>query len=70
MRPSGTFEQAAAKFVLENQHKRSIDDVIGRLKLLIPWIGQEKLERLHRGTLVSLQFLFELISAENHDEIE
>ena len=51
VRPSRTFEQAAAKFVLENQHKRSIDDDIGRLKLLMPWIGQEKLDRLHRGTL-------------------
>ena len=26
VRPSRTFEQAAAKFVLENQHKRSIGD--------------------------------------------
>jgi len=51
VRPSRTFEQAAAKFVLENQHKRSIDDDIGRLKLLMPWIGQEMLERLHRGSL-------------------
>jgi hypothetical protein len=41
IRPSRTFEQAAVKFVLENQHKRSIDDDIGLLKLLIPWIGQE-----------------------------
>ena len=37
--------------MLENQYKRSIRDDIGRLKLLMPWIGQEKLERLHRGTL-------------------
>jgi len=51
VRPSRTFEQAAAKFVLENQHKRSIDDDIGRLKLLMPWIGQETLHRLHRGSL-------------------
>lgn len=51
VRPSRTFEQAAAKFVLENQYKRSIKDDIGRLKLLMPWIGQEKLDRLHRGTL-------------------
>lgn len=51
VRPTRTFEQAAAKFVLENQHKRSIDDDIGRLKLLMPWIGQEKLDRLHRGSL-------------------
>ena len=51
VRPSRTFEHAAAKFVLENQYKRSIKDDIGRLKLLMPWIGQEKLDRLHRGTL-------------------
>ena len=51
VRPARTFEQAAAKFVLENQHKRSIEDDIGRLKLLMPWIGQEKLDRIHRGTL-------------------
>lgn len=51
VRPSRTFEQAAAKFVLENQHKSSIRSDIGRLKLLMPWIGQEKLERLHRGSL-------------------
>ena len=36
VRPTRTFEQAAAKFVLENQHKRSIGDDIGRLKLLMP----------------------------------
>jgi hypothetical protein len=41
VRPTRTFEQAAAKFVLENQHKRTINDDIGRLKLLMPWIGQE-----------------------------
>lgn len=51
VRPARSFEQAAAKFVLENQHKRSLKSDIGRLKLLMPWIGQEKLDRLHRGTL-------------------
>ncbi|MEW8693023.1 MAG: hypothetical protein AB2535_18455, partial [Candidatus Thiodiazotropha endolucinida] len=51
VRPTRTFEQAAAKFVLENQHKRTIDDDIGRLKLLMLWIGQERLDRLHRGSL-------------------
>ncbi len=51
VRPSRTFEQAAAKYLLENQHKRSIRGDIGRLKLLMPWIGQEPLERIHRGTL-------------------
>ena len=39
VRPSRTFEQAAAKFVLENQHKRSIGDDVSRLKGLMPWIG-------------------------------
>ncbi|MEL0585506.1 MAG: tyrosine-type recombinase/integrase [Candidatus Thiodiazotropha sp. (ex. Lucinoma kazani)] len=51
VRPTRTFEQAAAKFTLENQHKRSISSDIGRLKLLIPWIGDTPLDRLHIGTL-------------------
>ena len=36
VRPSRTFEQAAAKFVLENQHKRSLSSDIVQLKLLMP----------------------------------
>lgn len=51
VRPSRTFEQAAAKFVLENQHKRSLHSDIGRLKLLMPWIGAVTLDRIHTGTL-------------------
>jgi integrase len=51
VRPTRTFEQAAAKFVLENQYKRSISSDIGRLKLLMPWIGDTPLDRLHIGTL-------------------
>ena len=51
VRPSRTFEQAAAKFVLENQHKRSLHSDIGRLKLLMPWIGSVTLDRIHTGTL-------------------
>jgi len=31
IRPVRTFEQAAAKFVLENQHKRSLGDDVSRL---------------------------------------
>ena len=34
VRPARTFEQAAAKFVLENQHKRSLASDIVQLKLL------------------------------------
>jgi len=51
VRPRRSFEQAAAKFVLENQHKRSLRSDIGRLKLLMPWIGQMSLDRVHSGAL-------------------
>lgn len=51
VRSSRTFEQAAAKFLIENQHKRSIDDDAGRLKGLIPWIGQLPLDKIHMGSL-------------------
>jgi hypothetical protein len=48
VRPTRTFEQAAAKFVLENQHKRSLaDDVMH----LMPWIGPVALDKIHFGTL-------------------
>jgi integrase len=51
VRPARTFEQAAAKFVLENQHKRSIRDDVNRLKGLMPAIGSLPLDKLHLGTL-------------------
>jgi hypothetical protein len=53
VRPTRTFEQAAAKFVLENQHKRSIGDDVCRLKDLMPFIAGAPLDRLHMGTLRS-----------------
>jgi integrase len=51
VRPVRSFEQAAAKYVLENNHKRSLDDDIGRLKGLLPWIGNVHLDKLHLGVL-------------------
>lgn len=51
VRPSRTFEQAAAKFVMENQHKRSIDDDVSHLKQLVPWLGGHPIDRIHLGTL-------------------
>ena len=51
VRPSRTFEQAAAKFVIENQDKRSIHDDAGRLRGLMPWIGQLPLDKIHMGSL-------------------
>ncbi len=51
VRPMRTFEQAAARFVREYQHKRSIDSDVGRLKGLMPVLGLIPLDRIHRGVL-------------------
>ena len=51
MRQPRSFEQAAAKYVLAHQHKRSLRDDIGRLKGLMPWIGHVPLDKLHMGVL-------------------
>ncbi len=51
VRPRRTFEEAAAKFVLENQHKRSIGDDVMHLKQLMPEIGGLPIDRVHRGSL-------------------
>ncbi len=51
VRPARSFEEASSKFVLENRHKRSINDDIGRLKQLMPWVGKISLDRIHSGIL-------------------
>ena len=51
VRPERSFEEAAIKFVRENQHKRSLNRDIGLLKQLMPFIGDLPLHRIHRGTL-------------------
>lgn len=51
VRPERFFEEAAIKFVQENQHKRSIDRDICVLKQLMPFIGEMPLHCIHRGTL-------------------
>ena len=53
VRPARSFELAAAKFVRENQHKRTIRNDIGQLKRLMPWIGSIPLNRIHIGTMQS-----------------
>jgi len=52
VRPKRKFETAAAKFVLDNQHKKSLDSDIGRLKYLMPWIGDQPVDKIHTGTLL------------------
>ena len=51
VRPERTFEQAAIRFVRENQHKRSIKSDVGLLKQLMPWIGGLSLQRIHIGAM-------------------
>ena len=51
VRPERSFEEAAIKFVAENQHKRSLNRDICILKQLMPFIGNLPLHHVHRGTL-------------------
>lgn len=51
VRPQRTFDQAATKYVRENQHKRSIHSDISRLGLVMPWIGDVNIDQIHLGTL-------------------
>jgi len=51
VRPKRTFREAATKFLMENQHKRSIRSDAGRLKVLVEYIGDLTLESIHMGSL-------------------
>lgn len=46
-----TFNQAAARYVDEYGHKRSIDRSIQALKLVMPYIGEIPLLKIHSGVL-------------------
>jgi integrase len=51
VRPKRTFIEAATKFLMENQHKRSLDSDAGRLRELVKYIGDRPLESIHIGSL-------------------
>ena len=51
VRPKRLFKEAAAKYLQENMHKRSIGDDASRLKGLIPVIGGLPVQQIHDGTL-------------------
>ena len=51
VRPARSFRQAATKFLLENQHLRSIGDYGRHLQQLDPFIGSLPLASVHMGTL-------------------
>ena len=46
-----TFREAAAKFLAENRHKRSLERDVRSIKVLDPFIGSLPLKRVHQGTL-------------------
>jgi integrase len=51
VRPSRTFDQAAGKFLVEYQHKRSILDDARRLKGIMPHIGHLPISQVHMGAV-------------------
>jgi integrase len=51
IRPKRTFKEAATRYLNEYQHKASISDDAGRLRFLVPYIGDLYLENIHMGTL-------------------
>ena len=50
-RPERKFEEAAVKFLAENQHKRSIETDAVRLKELNKYIGDLYIDNIHMGVL-------------------
>ncbi len=53
VRPKRTFEEAATKFLMENQHKRSLCSDASQLRMLNPYIGNLWLGAIHMGSLQS-----------------
>ncbi len=51
VRPKRSFKEAATKFLMENQHKRSLSSDAGRLRELVKYIGDLSLESVHMGSL-------------------
>jgi integrase len=51
LRPDRTFRMAATKYLMENHHKRTIDDDAGMLEQLDPFIGALTLKQVHMGSL-------------------
>jgi integrase len=46
-----TFDEAAARFIEDYGHKRSIDRDIDTLKAVMPYIGESALQKIHSATL-------------------
>jgi hypothetical protein len=53
VRPQRIFDEAAVKYLAENQHKRSIDDDVDQIVHLKPYIGHCPLDKLNMLQLQS-----------------
>lgn len=51
IKPDYSFRQAATKYLLENEHKRSIDRDAQSLRILNPFIGNLTLKQVHQDSL-------------------
>ncbi len=51
IRPRKTFDEAAAKYLLDHQEKVSLSQDIYLLERLVPFIGKLTLDQIHDGTL-------------------
>lgn len=51
IRPTRTFQQAAIKYLNDNQHKKSLERYLAAFNRLIPHIGHMRLDRIHNDTL-------------------
>lgn len=55
IRPTRTFEQAAIKYLEDYQYKRSIERDVIALKIVMPYIGQLPLDRVHNDALATFK---------------
>ena len=53
IRPRKTFDEAAAKYLIDHQEKVSLPQDIYLLERLVPFIGKLTLDQIHDGTLAS-----------------
>ncbi len=55
VRPTRTFEQAAVKYLEDYQYKRSIERDVIALRMVMPYIGQLPLDRVHNDALAKFK---------------
>jgi integrase len=55
VRPTRTFEQAAVKYLEDYQYKRSIERDVIALRMVMPYIGQLPLDRVHNDALAKFR---------------